>query len=130
MSMNDWLGESTKSSHCCQIIGIIFCLQQGGIFCPMFLRNMVQMLYNRYKRCGVFERIFEARACENADLSTLMIDASLVKVHRISQRGQKRRPRGEPEVAWLHLVCDGRPVSLSVTTGLIFLRLGNVLSLP
>ena len=41
MSVNDWLGESTKSSHCCQISravspvlttqsGIIFCLQRGG----------------------------------------------------------------------------------------------------
>ena len=68
--MNDWLGESTKSSHCCQISrsvspvlttlsGIIFCLQQGDLAGPMFLRNMVQMLYNRYKCCGVFELIFE-----------------------------------------------------------------------
>ena len=78
----------------------------------MFLRNYspAKTLYSRYKRwpeAGVFERISEALACENADLSTLMIDASHVKVHRISANGvKKRRPRDEPigqtKVAWLH----------------------------
>ena len=50
-------------------------------------------LYNRYKRwseAGVFERVFEALARGTADLSTLMIDASHVKTHRIAANGVKK----------------------------------------
>ena len=52
-------------------------------------------LYNRYKRwseAGVFERIFEAFARDVADLSTLLIDASYVKTHRIAANGVKKTP--------------------------------------
>ena len=52
-------------------------------------------LYNRYKRwseAGVFERVFEALARENADFQTLMIDATHVKSHRIAANGVKKSP--------------------------------------
>ena len=53
-------------------------------------------LYNRWKRwseAGVFERVFETLARETADLSTLMIDASHVKTHRIAANGVKKTRR-------------------------------------
>lgn len=81
--------------------GIIFCLQRGyrwsdvpGEYGP------AKTLYNRYKRwseAGVFERIFEELARDGADPTTLMIDASHVKTHRIAANGVKKTPvRGGP----------------------------------
>ena len=48
--------------------------------------------YKRWSEAGVFERIFEALAQDAADLSTLMIDASHVKTHRIAANGVKKTP--------------------------------------
>jgi len=55
--------------------------------------GLAKTLYNRWKRwseAGVFERIFETLSREIADLSTLMIDASHVKTHRIAANGVKK----------------------------------------
>ena len=74
--------------------GIIFCLQRGARWSdvpPEY--GPAKTLYNRYKRwseAGVFERIFSAVADENADFSTLMIDATHVKTHRIAANGIKK----------------------------------------
>ena len=57
-------------------------------------------LYNRYKRwseTGVFERVFEALVRKGRDVSTLMIDASHIKTHRIAANGVKKTmPMGAP----------------------------------
>ena len=74
--------------------GIIFCLQRGYRWSdvpPEY--GPAKTLYNRYKRwsdAGVFERVFETLAREKVDLSTLMIDASHVKTHRIAANGVKK----------------------------------------
>ncbi len=76
--------------------GIIFCLQRGYRWSDVPVEyGPAKTLYNRYKRwseAGVFERVFEALAREDADLSTLMIDASHVKTHRIAANGVKKTP--------------------------------------
>ena len=41
----------------------------------------------------MFGQIFEALAAERADLSTLMIDASHIKAHRIAAGGIKKHRR-------------------------------------
>jgi len=77
--------------------GIIFCIQRGYRWSdvpPEY--GPSKTLYNRWKRwseAGVFERIFETLARETADLSTLMIDASHVKTHRIAANGVKKTHR-------------------------------------
>ncbi len=76
--------------------GIIFCLQRGYRWSdvpPEY--GPARTFCNRYKRwseAGIFERIFEALAREGADLSTLMIDASHIKTHRIAANGVKKTP--------------------------------------
>jgi len=76
--------------------GIIFCLQRGYRWSdvpPEY--GPAKTLYNRYKRwseAGVFERIFETLARQNADFKTLMIDATHVKTHRIAANGVKKTP--------------------------------------
>ena len=76
--------------------GIIFCLQRGDRWSDVRGEyGPAKTLYNRYKRwseAGVFARVFETLARENADLSTLMIDASPVKRHRIAANGVKKTP--------------------------------------
>ena len=78
------------------ISGIIFCLKRGYRWSDVPAEyGPAKTLYNRYKRwseAGVFERLFEALAAEGADLSTLMIDASHVKTHRIAAGGVKKTP--------------------------------------
>ncbi len=72
--------------------GILFCLRRGY--------GPAKTLYNRYKRwseagifgAGVFERVFERLAREHADLSTLMIDSSHLRTHRIAANGVKKTP--------------------------------------
>ena len=70
--------------------GIIFCIQRGYRWSDVPEEyGPAKTLYNRYKRwseAGVFERVFEG----TADLSTLMIDASHVKTHRIAANGVKK----------------------------------------
>ena len=83
--------------------GIIFCLQRGyrwsdvpGEYGP------AKTLYNRYRRwseAGVFERIFAALAQRDADPSTLMIDASHIKPHRIAANGVKKTPAAAAQSA-------------------------------
>jgi transposase len=74
--------------------GIIFCLQRGYRWSdvpPEY--GPAKTLYNRYKRwseAGVFGRIFEELAHAGTDPSTLMIDASHVKAHRIAANGVKK----------------------------------------
>ncbi len=74
--------------------GIIFCLKRGYRWSDVPVEyGPAKTLYNRYKRwseAGVFVRIFEALAREGTDLSTLMIDASHVKTHRIAANGVKK----------------------------------------
>lgn len=74
--------------------GIIFCLQRGSRWSDVPAEyGPAKTLYNRYKRwseAGVFQRVFETLARENADFSTLMIDASHVKAHRIAAKGVKK----------------------------------------
>ncbi len=86
--------------------GIIFCLQRGYRWSDVPAEyGPAKTLYNRYKRwseAGVFQRVFEALARENADLSTLMneelsaigprtmTNASHVKTHRIAANGVKK----------------------------------------
>ena len=74
--------------------GIIFCLQRGYRWSDVPSEYVpAKTLYNRYKRwseAGVFERVFEGLAHEGADLSTLMIDASHIKTHRIAANGVKK----------------------------------------
>ena len=74
--------------------GIIFCLKRGYRWSDVPTEyGPAKTLYNRYKRwseAGVFERIFAALARETADLSTLMIDASHIKTHRIAANGVKK----------------------------------------
>jgi transposase len=83
--------------------GIIFCIQRGYRWSdvpPEY--GPAKTLYNRYKRwseAGVFERVFNALARENADLSTLMIDASHVKTHRIAANGVKKTPTTDAALA-------------------------------
>ena len=78
------------------ISGIIFCLQRGYRWSDVPAEyGPAKTLYNRYKRwseAGVFGQIFEALAAERADLSTLMIDASHIKAHRIAAGGVKKTP--------------------------------------
>ena len=78
------------------ISGIIFCLKRGYRWSDVPAEyGPAKTLYNRYKRwseAGVFGQIFEALAAERADLSTLMIDASHVKTHRIAAGGVKKTP--------------------------------------
>ncbi|KPN64836.1 transposase [Aliiroseovarius crassostreae] len=75
---------------------IIFCIQRGYRWSdvpPEY--GPAKTLYNRWKRwseAGVFEHVFETLARETADLSTLMIDASHVKTHRIAANGAKKTP--------------------------------------
>lgn len=112
MSMNFWLSEKQfnkirsllpnkprgvpRVDDRRVLSGIIFCIQRGYRWSdvpPEY--GPAKTLYNRYKRwseAGVFERIFEALAHETADLSTLMIDASHVKTHRIAANGVKKSP--------------------------------------
>ena len=77
--------------------GIIFCLQRGYRWSDVLAEyGPAKTLYNRYKRwseAGVFERIFEALAQENADFRTLMIDVTHVKAHRIAANGVKKQRR-------------------------------------
>ena len=77
------------------ISGITFCLQRGYRWSDVPAEyGPAKTLYNRYRRwseAGVFERIFEAPAAERADPSTLMIDASHIKTHRIAANGVKKR---------------------------------------
>ncbi len=77
--------------------GIIFCIQQGYRWSDVPPEHgPAKTLYNRWKRwseAGVFERIFETLARDTAELSTLMIDASHVKTHRIAANGVKKTPR-------------------------------------
>ena len=74
--------------------GIIFCIKRGYRWSdvpPEY--GPAKTLYNRWKRwseAGVFERIFETLARDTADFSTLMIDASHVKTHRIAANGVKK----------------------------------------
>ncbi len=76
--------------------GIIFCLKRGYRWSDVPVEyGPAKTLYNRYRRwseAGVFERIFQVLASEGADLSTLMIDASHVKTHRIAANGVKKTP--------------------------------------
>ena len=76
--------------------GIIFCLQRGYRWSDVPTEyGPAKTLYNRYKRwseAGVFERIFEALARDGTDPSTLMIDASHIKTHRIAANGVKKTP--------------------------------------
>ena len=78
------------------ISGIIFCLKRGYRWSDVPAEyGPAKTLYNRYKRwseAGVFGQIFEALAAERADLSTLMIDASHIKTHRIAAGGVKKTP--------------------------------------
>ncbi len=78
------------------ISGIIFCLKRGYRWSDVPAEyGPAKTLYNRYKRwseAGVFGQIFEALAAERADLSTLMIDASHIKAHRIAAGGVKKTP--------------------------------------
>jgi len=81
--------------------GIVFCLRRGyrRLDVPSEY-DPAKTLYNRYKRrseAGVFERIFEALARAGGDPSTLTIDASHVKTHRIvAYRVQKTPAKGGP----------------------------------
>lgn len=74
--------------------GIIFCLQRGDRWSDVPVEyGPAKTLCNRYKRwseAGVFERIFDALARDGSDLSTLMIDASHIKTHRIAANGVKK----------------------------------------
>jgi len=76
--------------------GIVFCLQRGYRWSDVPAEyGPAKTLYNRYKRwseAGHFQRIFEALVADNADLGTLMIDASHVKAHRIAANGVKKTP--------------------------------------
>ncbi len=76
--------------------GILFCLQRGYRWSDVPAEyGPAKTLYNRYKRwseAGVFERVFETLAREHADLSTLMIDASHLRTHRIAANGVKKTP--------------------------------------
>ncbi len=74
--------------------GIIFCLQRGYRWSDVPTEyGPAKTLCNRYKRwseAGVFERVFDRLASQGADLSTLMIDASHIKTHRIAANGVKK----------------------------------------
>ena len=76
--------------------GIIFCLQRVYHWSDVPTEyGPTKTLYNRYKRmseAGVFEGIFETLARDGTKLSTLMIDASHVKTHRIAANGVKKTP--------------------------------------
>ena len=83
--------------------GIIFCIQRGYRWSdvpPEY--GLAKTFYNRWKRwseAGFFERIFEVLAHEAVDLSTLMIDASHIKTHRIAANGVKKTHRTGAESA-------------------------------
>ena len=74
--------------------GMIFCLQRGYRWSDVPAEyGPEKTLYNRYRRwskAGVFEKIFTTLVAENTDLSTLMIDASHIKTHRIAANGVKK----------------------------------------
>lgn len=57
--------------------GIIFCLQRGY----------------RWSEAGVFTGIFDALSSQGMDTSTLMVDASHIKTHRIAANGVKKTVR-------------------------------------
>lgn len=84
--------------------GIIFCLQRGYRWSDVPQEyGPAKTLYNRYRRwaqAGVFERIFAELVHNGTDPSTLMIDASHIKTHRIAANGVKKTPpKGEPSAA-------------------------------
>ena len=83
--------------------GIIFCLQRGYRWSDVPAEyGPAKTLYNRYRRwseAGVFERIFAALAERDADPSTLMIDASHIKTHRIAANGVKKTPAADARSA-------------------------------
>ena len=78
------------------LTGIIFCIQRGYRWTDVPAEyGPAKTLYNRYKRwseAGVFEHVFGTLARDGADLSTLMIDASHIKTHRIAANGVKAFP--------------------------------------
>ncbi len=117
MSLNFWLTEAQFKkiqpllpnkprgvARVCDrqvLSGIIYCLQRGYRWSDVPKEyGPAKTLYNRYRRwseAGVFERIFKALAGEGADLSTLMIDTSHIKTHRIAANGVKKTTaRGGP----------------------------------
>lgn len=77
--------------------GILFCIQRGYRWPDVPAEYApAKTLYNRWKRwseAGVFERVFDTLARETVDLSTLMIDSSHVKTHRIAANGVKKHLR-------------------------------------
>ena len=96
---------SRQVDKSCQASSFVF---SGGTGGAMFPRNTarprrstiatgVGLLPAAGREAGVFERIFKALAGEGADLSTLMIDTSHIKTHRIAANGVKKTTaRGEP----------------------------------
>ena len=96
---------SRQVDKSCQASSFVF---SGGTGGAMFPRNTTRprrstiatgagLLPAAGREAGVFERIFEALAGEGADLSTLMIDTSHIKTHRIAANGVKKTTaRGEP----------------------------------
>ena len=87
-------------------------------------------LYNRWirwSRMGVFARIMEGLAAEQADCRTIMIDATYLKAHRTASSLRLKRGAWPPDRlerkagmnTKLHAVTDreGRPVRLFVTAG-------------
>ncbi len=66
---------------------IISCLQRGYRWSDVPAEyGPAKTLYKRWSVAGVFETL----AREHADLSTLMIDASHIKTHRVAANGVKK----------------------------------------
>ena len=98
-----WVDDSLTAGDCtaicreCRVLsGIVFCLQRGYLWSDVPSEyGPAKTLYNRYKRwseAGILEHIFNILAQENADLRTLMLDATHVKTHRIAANGSKKTP--------------------------------------
>ena len=78
--------------------GIIFCLQRGYRWSDVpdeyGPAKTLYKRYNRWSEVDVFERIFATLARNGTDRSTLMIDASHIKTHRIVANGVKKHRSG------------------------------------
>ena len=86
---------------CCQASISVSSVDIVGQTCPAEY-GPAKTLYNRYKRwseAGVFEHIFNTLACDEADLSTLMIHASHIKTHRIAANGVKKKTAQDAPLA-------------------------------
>jgi transposase len=74
--------------------GIIYCIKRGMVWTdvpPEY--GPAKTLYNRFKRRsgkGVFQHVFARMVAQGAAPSTLVIDSTHIKAHRVAANGVKK----------------------------------------